>query len=231
MFLGTRTILCFTLEKNIARCPKMTEKIFFQTIFLKIYLQRRKMHFSRRCRKTLAGRPIFFLSSPQKKWKLKWFSRKNFSSKFAYGHVEYTFDNLIGQNLIKSRGFFAQFLKTEKKLKTFFKKLFLSNCSCKHVECSLGSLAAFFDNRSKLFCSMSRVTKILDSSFWQTCWKIIDWMPESVCSVCENDKKYLIFFSKKLLKWSYRHVENSFHKHAEKFLSESQNFFAYFWKI
>ena len=159
MFLGTRTKLCFTPTKNIVLCPKMTEKSFFQTIFLKIYLQRRKMHFSRRCRKTLAGRSNFFLSSPQKNWKLKWFSRKKFSSKFAYGHVEYTFDNLIGQNLIKSRSFFAQFPKKEKKLKTFFKNLFLSNCSCKHVDYSLGSLAAFFDKRAKLLRSMSRVKK------------------------------------------------------------------------
>ena len=38
--------------------------------------------------------------------------------------------------------------------------------------------------------------KTLDSSFWWPCWKISDWMPKRVCSVCENDKMYRIFFIK-----------------------------------
>ena len=38
--------------------------------------------------------------------------------------------------------------------------------------------------------------KSLDSSFWRPCWKISDWRPKRFCSVCENDKLYLIFFKK-----------------------------------
>ena len=36
--------------------------------------------------------------------------------------------------------------------------------------------------------------KNLDSSFWRPCWKVCDWMPKKFCSVCKNDKMYLIFF-------------------------------------
>ena len=76
--------------------------------------------------------------------------------------------------------------------------MFRSNCSCEHVENSFDSPTAFvFVKKAKFFCQCPEMKKNLDSFFRRPCWKISDWMPKRVCSVCENVKKYATFFSKK----------------------------------
>ena len=85
-----------------------------------------------------------------------------------------------------------------KEIQDFFEKIFRSNCSCKHVESSFGSPTAFFSSKRRNFFSQCpEMNKNLDSFFWQPCWRIFDWKPSRVCTVCENVKKIFDFLSKK----------------------------------
>ena len=78
LFLG-HVEYSFHSRTLFASRPKWTGKsYFFQEILLKFYLPTGKMHFSRPSRKTLAGRPSFFLSRSTKEMK----TYKNFSKLF-----------------------------------------------------------------------------------------------------------------------------------------------------
>ena len=83
----------------------------------------------------------------------------------------------------------------------FFKKIFLSNCSCKHVECSCGIPASnFWTKKRKFFAQCPEMIENLDSFFWQPCWKMFAWIPKKVSSLCKEGKNFLFFFQTKRLK-------------------------------
>ena len=87
----------------------------------------------------------------------------------------------------------------------------------------LAALLHFFEKKPNFFAQGPELNKKLDSSFWQPCWKIIDWMPKKVkkFALCAKMIQSIwFFFQKNYSKWSYRRVKSSFHKPAEKFLSE-----------
>ena len=72
--------------------------------------------------------------------------------KSSYGHVQYTFVNPIGKKWEKAKKFVGLVSEKDKRnLRIFFKKLLFSNCSCKHVETSFGSPAAFFRQQKENF--------------------------------------------------------------------------------
>ena len=145
---------------------------------------------------------IFSCQSPQNNWKLEYFSRKFFSWKCSYGHLEYTIGNPIGKNWQKTKNFLLSVRKRKKKFKTFFRKIYLPKCSCKHVESSSGSPASFFLTKGrKFFTQRPEMINNFDGFFCQPCWKIFDWMPKSICSVCENLKNYLLFPQKKTFQY------------------------------
>ena len=117
MFLGTRRIQ-FLQPKIFCSSSKMDrEKFLLSIISPQTILPRGETHFSRASRRTLAGRPSFFLSTSAKELKtyVK-MGRKYFSSKCSYGHVEYTFDNPIGKKLTNSQKFFAQCPKMKEEI-------------------------------------------------------------------------------------------------------------------
>ena len=108
----------------------------------------------------------------------------------------------------KAKIFSLSVRKRKKKFKTFFRKKYLPNCSCKHVESSSGSPASIFLTKGqKCFTQCPVMIKNFDGFFCQPCWKIFDWMPKSTCSVCENSKNYLFFSQKNLfnmIPWTRR---------------------------
>ena len=57
--------------------------------------------------------------------------------------------------------------------------------------------------RQKFFTQCPEIIKNSDGFFCQLCWQIFDWMPKSICSVCENYENYLIFFSNKAFQYEY----------------------------
>ena len=57
--------------------------------------------------------------------------------------------------------------------------------------------------RQKFFTQCPEIIKNSDGFFCQPCWQIFDWMPKSICSVCENYENYLIFFSNKAFQYEY----------------------------
>ena len=192
------------------------EKFFFKQFFPNYIFRDVKCTFLEPAEKRLPEDRIVSCQEPQKIWKLQKNFQKTFSVEVRLRIRRIHIWQPHRTSFDKKPNFFRSMSEKRKETWDFFQTI-LRNCSCKHVECSLGSLAAFFDKKSKLFRSMSRVKKNLDSSFRQPCCKIIDWMPKKVCSVCENAKKYLIFFQKNYPKWSHRHVESSFHKPAKIF--------------
>ena len=131
---------------------------------------------------------------------------------------------------MKSQNFFAQCPKKKRNSRHFFKNPFRSNCSCKHAECSLVALQLFLTNGRKLFPQCPETIKTLDSSFWRPCWKISVWMPKNVCSVCEKDKKYLIFFSKKLFKMNLPTGRKQFAQPCQKSFARRRKIFGSFLK-
>ena len=88
----------------------------------------------------------------------------------------------------------------------------------------------FLTKERKLSAQCPAMIEILDSFFWQPCWKKFNWMPKRVCSVCENDKMYLLCFSEKLLKMNPSTGRKQFAQPCQKFLPESRNFFRSFHK-
>ena len=112
------------------------------------------------------------------------------------------------KKMTKNQIFLLSVRKRKKKFKTFFRKTYLSNCSCKDVESSSGSPASIFLTKGrKFFTQCPEMIKNCDSFFCQTCWKNFHWMPKIICSMCENYKDYLIFSQKNLfnmIPWTRR---------------------------
>ena len=129
-----------------------------------------------------------------------------------------------------AKTFWLSVRRRKKKFKTFFRKTYLSKRSCKHVESGSGSPAAIFLTKGqRFFTQCPEMIKKSDGFFCQLCWKIFDWMPKSICSLCENYKNYLIFSQKNSV-WSRGHVESSFHNPAENFSPEGRKSLAHLWK-
>ena len=127
-----------------------------------IYLQV-KCTFLDRPEKRLPEGPVFSCQGPQKKWKLTKIFRNYFSSKCSNGHVEYTIDNPIGKNWQIAKTSLLKVRRRKKKFKTFFRKTYLSNCSCKHVERSSGIPASIFSTKGrKFFAQCQEMIRKLD---------------------------------------------------------------------
>ena len=183
-------------------------KVFFKKFSSKCIYRDVKCSFCNPAEKRLPVERFFSCQSPQKKWKLKYFFKEDFSSNCSYGNVENTIDNLIEKKRQKAKTFSLSVRKRKKKFKTFFRKIYLSKFSCKHVESGSGSpVSIFLTKRRKIFTQCPEMIKIFDGFFCQTSWKNVDWMPKSICSVCENYENYLIFSQKNLfnmIPWTRR---------------------------
>ena len=146
------------------------------------------------CRKA----EFFSSHSPKKNWNRKDFFFKNFFVEVFPWTRRLHFWQPHRKKIDRKPNLFCSIWeKNLKNPRLFFKKFFRSNCFCKHAEGSFGSPAAIFLTKGrKLSAQCPEMIKKLDSSFWRPCWKTSDWMPKRFCSVCENDKMYLIFFKK-----------------------------------
>ena len=139
------------------------QNFFFEKFSSKCIYRDVKWSFFKPVKKTLPDERIFSCQSPQKNWKLEYFSRKFFSSKCSYGHVEYTIGNSIEKNWQKIENFLLSIRKRKKKFKIFCRKPNLSNCSCKHVESSSGSPASISLTKGRKFSAQCQeIIKILD---------------------------------------------------------------------
>ena len=145
----------------------------------------RRKQFSQTCRKELAGKPKDFRSNSEKELKTQIFSLKK-SSKCSYGDVDYTFCQECKFLSLMSE-------KDKRNSRLFFRKLFVSNCSCKHVGCSLGSRAGICAAKGPNFSAVClELIKLLDI-FSCNLLEKLRLNAEKKLSVCENDKKYQTF--------------------------------------
>ena len=119
LFLG-HVEYSFHSRTLFARHPKRTGKSFFLHKFSSnfIYLEV-KCTFLDRPEKRLPEGPVFSCQSPQKNWKFTWIFRNYFSSKFTYGHVEYTIDNPIEKNWQLAEFFSLSVRRRKKQFKNF----------------------------------------------------------------------------------------------------------------
>ena len=73
------------------------------------------------------------------------------------------------KKLTKTKNFTLSVPKRKKKFKIFFRKIYLPNCSCKHVESSSGSPASFFLTKGRnFFTQCPEMIKNFDGFFLST---------------------------------------------------------------
>ena len=139
------------------------EKFLRSIISPQIFLPRSEMHFSRKSRKTLAGRHSFFLSKSAKEfknyinfWKLFLIEVFLWTRRIHYWQPHW-------KKMTNSRNFLFSVRRRKKKFKNFFQEKNLSNCSCKHVERSSGIPASIFSTKEwNFFAQCQEMIRKLD---------------------------------------------------------------------
>ena len=168
-------------KKNLIVVQKQQRKVFFKQFSSKFIYREVKCSFSTPAERSLPESRFFFLIKVQKRIEnsnIFYFLRKYFSSTCSFAFVEYTFHNPIERNKTQMQTFFAHVENVKRNSRLFVEKLFRSNSSCNHVESSFVSSTAFVSSKGRNFFSQCpKSNKNLDSSFWQPCWKIFDWLP------------------------------------------------------
>ena len=135
------------------------------------------------------------------------------------------------KKMTKTKNFSLSVRKRKKKFKIFFRKIYLPNCSCKHVESSSGSPAPFFWQKGENFSLNVRKWLKISMVFSVNPAGKSSTECRKACAQCARNKKFTYFFLKKNFSiWSHGHVKSSFHSSAKNFSSEGWNFFAHFWK-
>ena len=135
------------------------------------------------------------------------------------------------KKITKKQNFLLSVRKRKKKFKTFFRKIYLSNCSCKHVESISGSPAPFLWQKGGKFSLIVRKWLKISMAFPVNPAGKFSTECRKAFAHCARIKKIIYFFLKKIFSiWSHGHVESSFHNPAKKFSSEGWKFFAHFWQ-
>ena len=195
MFLGTRRIQ-FLQQKKLCSLSKNDRENFFKKFYSNYIYRDIKCSFFNPAEKSLPDERFSSCQSPQKIENLNKILEKFFIEVFLRTRGLHYWQP-YWKKWPFAKSFSLSVRRRKKKFKTFFRKTYLSNCSCKHVEISSGSPASIFLTKGrKFFTQCPEMIKNCDSFFCQTCWKNFDWMPKSICLVCENYKTYLIFSQK-----------------------------------